>query len=86
MRAKEIPFTLYAAWTNFTRVYGMTKKRRKLTMRIKQMDGSIYDSRANENLRATVAEQAATIDYLAMMADIDIPTEDKNEMGGVDDE
>lgn len=31
-------------------------------------------------------EQAATIDYLAMMADIDIPTEDKNEMGGVDDE
>ena len=52
-------------------------------MRIKQMDGSIYDSRANENLRATVAEQAATIDYLAMMADIDIPTEDKNEMGGV---
>lgn len=27
-------------------------------MRIKQMDGSIYDSRANENLRATVAEQA----------------------------
>ena len=42
-------------------------------MRIKQMDGSIY-------------EQAATIDYLAMMADIDIPTEDKNEMGGVDDE
>lgn len=28
----------------------------------------------------------ATIDYLAMMADIDIPTEDKNEMGGVDDE
>ena len=53
-------------------------------MRIKQMDGSIYDSRAN--LRATVAEQAATIDYLAMMADIDIPTEDKNEMGGVDDE
>ena len=28
-------------------------------MRIKQMDGSIYDSRANENLRATVAEQAA---------------------------
>lgn len=28
MRAKEIPFTLYAAWTNFTRVYGMTKKRR----------------------------------------------------------
>ena len=55
-------------------------------MRITQMDGSIYDSRANENLRATVAEQAATIDYLAMMADIDIPTEDKNEMGGVDDE
>lgn len=55
-------------------------------MRIKQMDGSIYDSRANENLRATVAEQVATIDYLAMMADIDIPTEDKNEMGGVDDE
>ena len=44
-------------------------------MRIKQMDGSIYDSRANENLRATVAEQAAPI-----------PTEDKNEMGGVDDE
>lgn len=31
-------------------------------------------------------QQAATIDYLAMMADIDIPTEDKNEMGGVDDE
>lgn len=28
-------------------------------MRIKQMDGSIYDSRANENLRATVAEQAS---------------------------
>ena len=55
-------------------------------MRIKQMDGSIYDSRANENLRATVAEQAATIDYLAMMADIDIPTEDKNENGVVYDE
>lgn len=28
----------------------------------------------------------AGFDYLAMMADIDIPTEDKNEMGGVDDE
>ena len=55
-------------------------------MRIKEMNGSIYDSRANENLRATVAEQAATIDYLAMMADIDIPTEDKTEMGGGDNE
>ena len=50
------------------------------------MVGSIYDSRSKEYLRATVAEQAATIDYLAMMADIDIPTVDKNEMGGVDDE
>ena len=55
-------------------------------MRIKEMNGSIYDSRANENLRATVAEQAATIDYLAMMVDIDIPTEDKTEMGGADNE
>ena len=45
-------------------------------MRIKQMDGSIYDSRANENLRATVAEQAATIDYLAMMADIEMEQEE----------
>ena len=34
-----------------------------------------------KNLRATVAEQAATIDYLAMMADIDIPTEDKKRNG-----
>ena len=29
-------------------------------MRIKEMNGSIYDSRANENLRATVAEHTFT--------------------------
>ena len=35
-------------------------------------------------LRATVEKQAALIDYLAVMADIDIPVEDTE--GGEDDE
>lgn len=54
-------------------------------MRIKKMTEDIYNSRENENLRATVAQQAATIDYIAMMADVEIPVEEENaERGGFD--
>lgn len=54
-------------------------------MKIKKKTEDIYTSRENENLRATVARQTATIDYIAMMADVEIPMEEENaEMGGFD--
>lgn len=37
---------------------------------------SVADVRKRENFEAQVAKQQADIDYLAMMSDIDIPTEE----------
>lgn len=54
-------------------------------MIINRITEGINKSRENENLLATVAKQAATIDYLAMMSDIEIPTEDGETESGVTD-
>ena len=35
---------------------------------------SIKEQRENERLKATVQEQAALLEYVATMADIDLPT------------
>lgn len=35
---------------------------------------SIKEQRENEHLKATVQEQAALLEYVATMADIDLPT------------
>ena len=46
--------------------------------------GTIAEDRERDNLRAEIAKQDALIDYLSMMADIDLPTDDED--GGVEDE
>lgn len=42
----------------------------------KKIKESIAETKQRENLQAIVAKQEALIDYLAMMADIEIPTEE----------
>ena len=34
------------------------------------------EEREKENMRATIAEQAAIIDYIALMTDVELPTQD----------
>ncbi len=46
--------------------------------------GTIAEDRERDNLRAEIAKQDALIDYLSMMADIDLPTDEED--GGVEDE
>lgn len=49
------------------------------------LSGSIADDRERDNLRATIAKQDALIEYLSMMTDVDLPTEDDMEEG-IEDE
>ena len=50
-----------------------------------ELSGTIAEDRERDNMRAKSAEQSAMIDYLSMMADIELPTEDDMEEG-VEDE
>ena len=45
-------------------------------MEYRQIKTSIYEEREKENMRATIAEQAAIIDYIALMTDVELPTQD----------
>ena len=45
-------------------------------MEYRQIKTSVYEEREKENMRATIAEQAAIIDYIALMTDVDLPTQD----------
>ena len=47
-------------------------------MKIVKLAGTILERHENENARALAALNAANIDYLAMMSDIEIPTEEEN--------
>lgn len=43
-------------------------------MIFEKLKTSIKEQRENERLKATVQEQAALLEYVATMADIDLPT------------
>ena len=45
-------------------------------MEYRQIKTSVYEEREKENMRATIAEQAAIIDYIALMTDVELPTQD----------
>lgn len=47
-------------------------------MEYRQIRTSVYEEREKENMRATIAEQAAIIDYIAIMSDIELPTTESN--------
>ena len=47
-------------------------------MEYRRIKSSIYEEREKENMRATIAEQTAIIDYIAVMSDIELPTTDPN--------
>lgn len=48
-------------------------------MEYRRIRTSVYEEREKENMRATIAKQAAIIDYIAVMSDIDLPaTESDN--------
>lgn len=51
----------------------------------RELSGTITEDRERDNMRAKIAEQSAMIDYLSMMADIDLPTEDDMEEGAEDE-
>ena len=44
-------------------------------MEYRQIKTSVYEEREKENMRATIAEQAAIIDYIALMTDVELPTQ-----------
>lgn len=48
-------------------------------MKYRQLKTSIAEEREKENMRATIVEQAAIIDYIAIMSDIELPTTDSTE-------
>lgn len=43
-------------------------------MIFEKLKTSVKEQRENERLKATVQEQAALLEYVATMADIDLPT------------
>lgn len=45
-------------------------------MEYRQIKTSVYEEREKENMRATIAEQAAIIDYIALMTDVEPLTQD----------
>ena len=45
-------------------------------MEYRQIKTSVYEEREKENMRATIAEQAAIIDYIALTTDVELPTQD----------
>lgn len=45
-------------------------------MEYRQIKTSVYEEREKENMRATIEEQAAIIDYIALMTDVELPTQD----------
>ena len=45
-------------------------------MEYRQIKTSVYEEREKENMRATIAEQTAVIDYIALMTDVELPTQD----------
>lgn len=45
-------------------------------MEYRQNKTSVYEEREKENMRATIAEQAAIIDYIALMTDVEPLTQD----------
>ena len=45
-------------------------------MEYRQIKTSVYEEREKETMRATIAEQAAIIDYIALMTDVELPTQD----------
>lgn len=45
-------------------------------MEYRQIKTSVYEEREKENMRATIAEQTAIIDYIALMTDVELPTQD----------
>lgn len=49
-----------------------------IKMEYRQIRTSVYEEREKENMRATIAEQAAIIDYIAVMSDIELPTTESN--------
>lgn len=50
-----------------------------------ELSGTIAEDRELDNMRAKIAKQSAMIDYLSMMADIELPTEDDMEEGAEDE-
>lgn len=53
-------------------------------MEYRQLKTNIAEEREKENMRATIAEQAAIIDYIAVMTDIELPTTDNTEEMGME--
>lgn len=50
------------------------------------LPGTIADDREKDNLRATIAKQNSLIDYLSMMTDVDLPVDEDEMEGGIEDE
>lgn len=68
--AKGTSYQLIARMEEYYKNYGGIK------MEYRQIKASVYEEREKENMRATIAEQAAIIDYIALMTDIELPTQD----------
>ena len=51
-------------------------------MKIKKMYGMVKEERERENLAAENEKNKYLIEYMAMMTDVDLPTESRNTEGG----
>jgi hypothetical protein len=67
MPARAIVLSSCSAWINIINHYGGSQ------MEVKKNGGDVAKMRADENMKAELADQNAKIDYLAMMADIEFP-------------
>lgn len=53
-------------------------------MVFKRLQGTVQEEREKERLKATVQEQAALLEYVALMTDVELPTmETADEESGV---
>lgn len=71
MQALVTLLRCYKTWTNFIKIYGGKK------MEFKKVKTSIQEERKQEALAADLEKQKALTEYVAMMADVDLPTEEK---------
>lgn len=71
MQARAARSNCFSEWMPIIKIYGG-----KTIMLLKRRKMDLADMADLENAEAATAKNAANIDYIAMMADIEIPTEE----------
>lgn len=75
--------TCFNVWINIIMTYG---KEIEAMFEFRRCKTDPVTERQFEQMNATIAQQKATIDYLAIMTDVELPEDGEEEQEGEDDE